>query len=188
MIAMYSWPYKLGLNCLDKLGKVSLHLNYPDTEILFSILNYWNIKWKKSKQLTKPLSRKHFFLDFTDSSWKVVQQQLYAQFSGSPPQLVPLHPVLRSGLRFLTCYRSKLWGKFLQNSLHNMVDAIIGYLLAGRMSTSLPHRLSSTAELVSLYFTAILLLIVRAFIKMTKEMKTPVPKLCGCQWANRSKK
>lgn len=38
-----------------------------------------------------------------------------------------------------------------------MVDAIIGYFLAGRMSTSLPHRLSSTAELVSLYFTAILL-------------------------------
>lgn len=111
---------------------------------------------KKSKQLTKPLSRKHFFLNFTDSSWKVVQQQLYEQW-GSPPQLVPLHPVLRSGLRFLTCYRSKLWGKFLQNSLHNMVDAIIGYFLAGRMSTSLPHRLSSTAELVSLYFTAILL-------------------------------
>ena len=37
-----------------------------------------------------------------------------------------------------------------------MVDSIIGYCLAGRM-LSLPHRLSSTVEPVSLYVTAVLL-------------------------------
>ena len=57
----------------------------------------------------------------------------------------------------MTCSRSKLGGKFLQNSLHNMVDSIISYCLTSRMSVSLPRRLSSTVGSVPLYFIAILL-------------------------------
>lgn len=38
-----------------------------------------------------------------------------------------------------------------------MVDSIIGYCLASRISMSLSHRLSSTVESVALYFTAVLL-------------------------------
>ena len=75
---------------------------------------------------------------------------------GYPLRLVPLHPVLWSSIRFMTCSWPKLRGKLLQNCLHNMVDSIIGYCLAGRM-LSLPHRLSSTVEPVSLYVTAVLL-------------------------------
>lgn len=88
----------------------------------------------------------------------------------------------------MTCSRSKLRGEFLQNSLYNMVDSIIGYCLASRISMSLSHRLSSTVESVALYFTTVLLYSRWAFIKMTKEMNTPVPKLRGCQeCANRFK-
>ena len=57
----------------------------------------------------------------------------------------------------MTCSRSKLRGEFLQNSLYNMVESIIGYCLSSRISMSLSHRLSSTVESVSLYFTAVLL-------------------------------
>lgn len=122
-------------------------------------------------------NQSNFCFNYINTLWKVIRWELYSAAQGPHLTLVHLHPVLMSSLRFMTCYKSNCWGTFLQNSAHNRLGSITGCFLAYKMSSSLPHRLSTIVESLSLDFAVILLCNFPDIHQDDKGNESPSPKV-----------